>query len=491
VQRLFSGALSPRTRNAQVELYQSGEVDYLVATDAIGMGLNLDVDHVAFAGSRKFDGFQFRHLNVAEMGQIAGRAGRHLRDGTFGVTGRVNPLDDETIKRLEAHDYPAFKCCSGATASSISCPSTTLRASLAEIPDENGLTRAPDGEDIAVIDVARRDPEIRDLATTRDAVEKLWDVSLLPDYRKIAPAQHADLVLTLYRFLMREGRIPEDWIAAQIRVCDRTDGDIDALSARIAHIRTWTFVANRPDWLADPIAWQERTRALEDRLSDALHERLTQRFVDRRTSQLARRLREKTVLDAQIDDTGSVSVEGHHVGTLLGFRFSPDTTTDPNETKALAAAAAKVLPDEVQRRADLVCAATTEAFALNGSLEIVWRNAPIARLVAGKDWLSPQLAILADEHLTGPARENVETRLNKFISYTLGEQLKPLFDLQRRRELCRQRLAGWPSVSLKGWGSWSEPRWPARSRRWARKNVRSCASMASVSARSTSSSPHC
>jgi ATP-dependent RNA helicase SUPV3L1/SUV3 len=429
------GALSPRTRNAQVELYQSGEVDYLVATDAIGMGLNLDVDHVAFAGSRKFDGFQFRHLNLAEMGQIAGRAGRHLRDGTFGVTGRVNPLDDETVKRLEAHDYPRVQVLQWRNRELDFSSLNDLRASLAEIPQEQGLTRAPDGEDIAVIDTARRDPDIRDMARNREAVERLWDVSLLPDYRRIAPAQHADLVLTLYRFLMREGRIPEDWIAAQIKVCDRTDGDIDALSARIAHIRTWTFVANRPDWLDDPLGWQENTRALEDRLSDALHERLTQRFVDRRTSQLARRLREKTLLDAQIDDKGAVTVEGHHVGTLTGFRFSPDTATDPNEAKALAAAAAKVLPTEIQRRADLVCAATTEAFALNGALEIVWREAPIARLTAGKDWLSPQLMILADEHLAPQARENVESRLGKFVTYTLQEQLKPLFDLQSDESL--------------------------------------------------------
>lgn len=429
------GALSPRTRNAQVALYQSGEVDYLVATDAIGMGLNLDVDHVAFAGSRKFDGFQFRHLNLAEMGQIAGRAGRHLRDGTFGVTGRVNPFDEETVKRLEAHTYPAVQVLQWRNRELDFTSLTDLRASLAAIPDEPGLTRAPDGEDIAVIDIARRDPEIRDLTRTRDAVEKLWDVSLLPDYRKIAPAQHADLVLTLYRFLIREGRIPEGWIAAQMRVCDRTDGDIDALSARIAHVRTWTFVANRPDWLADPVAWQEQSRALEDRLSDALHERLTQRFVDRRTSQLARRLREKTLLDAKIEDKGAVTVEGHHVGTLTGFRFSPDDATDPNEAKALAAAAAKVLPDEIQRRADLVCAATTEAFSLNGSLEIVWREAPIARLIAGKDWLSPQLAILADDTMTAPARDNVENRLGRFVAYTLGEQLKPLFDLRADESL--------------------------------------------------------
>src|SRR5216684_2379921 len=294
------GALSPRTRNAQVALYQSGDVEYLVATDAIGMGLNLDVDHVAFASDRKFDGYQFRKLNPAELAQIAGRAGRATRNGTFGTTGRCPPFETELAQALESHSFEPIKVLQWRNTALDFSSVGALQASLAAPPKESGLTRAPIAEDILVLDHAARDDEIRALATTRAAVERLWDVCQVPDYRKIAPATHAELATTLYGFLMREGAIPTDWFARQVEQADHTDGDIDTLSNRIAHIRTWTFAANRPDWLADPEHWQGVTRAVEDKLSDALHNRLTERFVDRRTSVLMRRLRENAVLETDI-----------------------------------------------------------------------------------------------------------------------------------------------------------------------------------------------
>src|SRR5947209_249280 len=274
------GALSPRTRNAQVALYQSGDVDYLVATDAIGMGLNLDVDHVAFAGDRKFDGYQFRRLNPAELAQIAGRAGRATRDGTFGTSGHCPPFEPELVQALESHSFEPVKVLQWRNTQLDFSSLGALQASLAETPKQNGLTRAPIAEDILVLDHAARDDDIRSLAKTRAAVERLWDVCQVPDYRKISPATHAELATTLYGFLMREGTIPTDWFARQVEQADHTDGDIDTLSNRIAHIRTWTFAANRPDWLGDPEHWQGVTRAVEDKLSDALHERLTERFVD-------------------------------------------------------------------------------------------------------------------------------------------------------------------------------------------------------------------
>ena len=304
------GALSPRTRNAQVDLYQSGDVEYLVATDAIGMGLNLDVDHVAFASDRKFDGYQFRKLNPAELAQIAGRAGRATRDGTFGTTGRCPPFETELVQALESHSFEPIKMLQWRNTALDFSSVGALQASLAETPKENGLTRAPLAEDILVLEHAARDDDIRALAQTRAAVERLWDVCQVPDYRKISPATHAELATTLYGFLMREGTIATDWFALQVEQADHTDGDIDTLSNRIAHIRTWTFAANRPDWLADPEHWQGVTRAVEDRLSDALHERLTERFVDRRTSVLMRRLRENTVLETDISKSGEVVVEG-------------------------------------------------------------------------------------------------------------------------------------------------------------------------------------
>src|SRR5215470_4870972 len=298
------GALSPRTRNAQVELYQSGDVEYLVATDAIGMGLNLDVDHVAFASDRKFDGYQFRRLSSAEFAQIAGRAGRATRDGTFGTTGRCPPFEPELVQALEGHNFESVRVMQWRNTDLDFSSLGALSASLALVPKEQGLTRAPIAEDIQVLEHAARDDNVRDIAISRAPVERLWDVCQIPDYRKISPAAHAELVVTLYGFLMREGRISDDWFARQVALADRTDGDIDTLSTRIAHIRTWTFAANRPDWLSDPEHWQGVTRAVEDRLSDALHERLTERFVDRRTSVLMRRLRENATLEPDFNKTG-------------------------------------------------------------------------------------------------------------------------------------------------------------------------------------------
>src|SRR5947207_1969546 len=317
---------SPRTRNAQVALYQSGDVEYLVATDAIGMGLNLDVDHVAFASDRKFDGYQFRRLNPAELAQIAGRAGRAIRNGTFGTTGRCPPFETELAQALESHSFEPIKVLQWRNTALDFFSIGALQASLAETPKENGLTRAPVAEDILVLEHAVRDDDVRALATTPEAIARLWEVCQVPDYRKISPATHAELVMTLYGFLMREKTIPIDWFARQVNEADHTDGDIDTLSNRIAHIRTWTFAANRPDWLADPEHWQEVTRAVEDKLSDALHERLTERFVDRRTSVLQRRLRENTALDTEIRKTGEVVVEGHVIGRLDGFMFTPDAS---------------------------------------------------------------------------------------------------------------------------------------------------------------------
>src|SRR5580658_9195135 len=321
------GSLSPRTRNAQVAMFQNGDVDYLVATDAVGMGLNLDVDHVAFASDRKYDGYQFRRLNPAEFAQIAGRAGRATRDGTFGTTGRCAPFDAELVHALESHAFEPVKVLQWRNSEFDFSSLGALSASLAATPTLSGLTRAPVAEDILVLEHAARDEEVRALATGRAAVERLWEVCQIPDYRKISPATQAELAVTLYGFLLREGRISDDWFARQIEQADRTDGDIDTLSTRIAHIRTWTFAANRPDWLSDPEHWQGVARAVEDKLSDALHERLTERFVDRRTSVLMRRLRENDSLEPEINKTGDVVVEGHVIGRLDGFVFVADTSS--------------------------------------------------------------------------------------------------------------------------------------------------------------------
>jgi len=429
------GSLSPRARNAQVELFQSGDVDFLVATDAIGMGLNLDVDHVAFASDRKFDGFQFRRLSAAELGQISGRAGRHMRDGTFGVTSRVDPLPDELVAALESHEFDAVETVQWRNRDLDFSTLDGLQASLDLPPPHDALTKAPPTVDVTVLAAVSADPAIRDIATSQDLVSLLWDVCQVPDYRKIAPANHAELVTTIFDFLARDGRIAEDWFADQIAFADRTEGDIDTLANRIAHIRTWTFAANRSQWLTDPRHWQERTRAIEDRLSDALHERLTARFVDRRTSVLLRRLKEKAMLDAEITTTGDVLVEGQHVGTLAGFRFAPDAGADGPDAKALRAAAAKALAGEIAARAERVAAAPNADFVLATDGTLRWQGDPIARLAEGDDPLRPRIVLLADDVLAPASRERVQTRVDRWLSARADELLKPLFDLRNAENL--------------------------------------------------------
>ena len=423
------GALSPRTRNAQVALYQSGDVDYLVATDAIGMGLNLDVDHVAFASDRKFDGYQFRKLNPAELAQIAGRAGRATRDGTFGTTGRCDPFETELVQALESHAFEPVRMLQWRNTDLDFSSIGALQASLAMAPREQGLTRAPVAEDILVLDHAARDEDVRALARNQAAIARLWDVCQVPDYRKIAPATHAELVVTLYGFLMREGNIPTDWFARQVAQADRTDGDIDTLSNRIAHVRTWTFVANRPDWLADPEHWQEVTRGVEDKLSDALHERLAERFVDRRTSVLMRRLRENAMLETEIGKSGEVTVEGHLLGRLDGFMFAPAASADASEAKALNAAAQKALAGEIEARAVKLSHASNDQIVLASDGALRWIGELVGKLVAGDDVLRPRVRIVADEHLTGPARDIVQTRLDLWLKTHIEKLLAPLFSL--------------------------------------------------------------
>jgi len=423
------GALSPRTRNAQVSLYQSGDVDYLVATDAIGMGLNLDVDHVAFASDRKFDGYQFRKLNPAELAQIAGRAGRATRDGTFGTTARCDPFEPELVQALESHSFEPIRLLQWRNTDLDFASIGALQASLAAAPTEQGLTRAPVGEDILVLEHAARDDDVRKLASNPAAIQRLWDVCQVPDYRKIAPATHAELVVTLYGFLMREGKIPIDWIARQVAQADRTDGDIDTLSNRIAHVRTWTFVANRPDWLTEPDHWQDLTRAVEDKLSDALHERLAERFVDRRTSVLMRRLRENAMLETEIGKSGEVTVEGHVIGRLDGFMFAPDASAAGSEAKALNAAAQKALSGEIEARATKISQASNDQIVLASDGALRWTGDLVGKLIAGDDTLRPRIRVIADEHLTGPARELVQTRLDLWLKNHIEKLLAPLFSL--------------------------------------------------------------
>ncbi|NQV99946.1 MAG: DEAD/DEAH box helicase [Rhodospirillales bacterium] len=434
------GALSPRTRNAQVALYQSGEVDYIVATDAIGMGLNMDVDHVAFAATRKFDGHRRRPLEPAELAQIAGRAGRHMNDGTFGTTGDAELVDPEVIGRIENHEFEAVRQIYWRNPRPRFASLDALVKSLSVPPELQGLARVRQADDELVLRRLVQDPEIIDLATTHDAVRLLWDVCQVPDFGNIKSDGHARTLARIYRHLMkfRNARLPEDWIAEQIKRMDRTDGDIEHLTTRIAGIRTWIYIAYRADWLENIGYWQERTRAIEDRLSDALHERLTQRFVDRRTTELMRRMKEQPELLAAVKRDGEVVVEGHYIGRLDGFRFVADQASygigEALAVKAVELAAVKALRGEIERRTvQLVAADDTEfRFAgdpANPEAEILWQDTPVCRLMKGPDLLRPHIAVLPSDLLEPQQRDRIATRLTDWLKGHLESRLRPLFRL--------------------------------------------------------------
>ncbi len=431
------GALSPRTRNAQVALYQAGDVDYLVATDAIGMGLNLDLDHVALAATRKFDGQNHRNLTPDEMAQIAGRAGRHMNDGTFGVTGAADPLDPELVERLENHAFDSVRTLQWRNRAIDVSTLYSLRESLRDIPRLGRLARARMADDVAALETLANDRDIADLAGNPAAVALLWDVCQIPDYRKISATSHAELVGQIFKFLRTgEEAIPEDWLAKQVAFSDRTDGDIDTLSNRLAHIRTWTFVANRSRWLKDTASWQARTREIEDKLSDALHENLTAKFVDRRTAALMKGMRDKDELTADIAEDGAVKVEDHYVGRLQGFRFIADAAaSDGINQKATRSAAHLVVSRELSMRARRVAAAKADAFKIMRDGRLMWRGDQIAEVSGSDDPLKPQITLLVDDAISAPDREKVQNRLDLAVTELVAERLKPLADLAKAEDI--------------------------------------------------------
>ena len=424
------GALSPRTRNAQVELFQSGEVDYIVATDAIGMGLNLDVRHVAFASDRKFDGFRFRNLYPYELAQIAGRAGRHLDNGTFGTTGRCPFMHEEVIEAIEKNQFDPFLVVQWRNTDLDFSTLDALRNSLDQVSQERGLTRAPLSEDVSALEILAKDEDVRSMLTSQSVVERLWETCQIPDYRKVSPQAHADLIRTIFQFIVKPRGIPNNWFKRQISALERTDGDIDALFSRISQVRTWSFIANRPDWLRDSVHWQIVTRQVEDTLSDALHERLTQRFIDRRTNILLRRLRENKMLEAEISITGDLIVEGQHIGTLSGFVFTPDAQASAEEIRTLRQAAQVSLTNEIQSRADRFAETADSTLVLSLDGLIRWMGEPVASLEAGEKIFEPRFRIIADEILAGASLEKVTTRLQAWLKAYIHRHLEPLFLLE-------------------------------------------------------------
>lgn len=421
------GALSPRTRNAQVAMFQAGEVDHLVATDAIGMGLNMDIDHVAFAALRKFDGRAPRDLDASEVAQIAGRAGRAMNDGTFGTTTDVGGIDPEIVEQVENHVFAPLR---GLFWRNRALRFTSVEALLAslQVPSTTpGLIRTRPADDQLALEALAREEDIRATADSTARIRLLWEVCQVPDFRKVMPETHARLLAQIYRHLTGpRGRLPSDWVGGHLEALDRIDGDMHALMERIANIRVWTYVSHRADWLDDALHWQGRARAIEDRLSDALHESLTQRFVDVRTSVLAQRLRAGTPLLAAVSARDEVTVEGHHLGTLEGLTFVPDRGESRTADRAVVNAAGKALRGEIGRRIGALEAEADDAFALSETNRVTWRGAEVARLVAGPDVLRPQVEVPLDEFLDGDQRERVRKRLADWLEGHVRTLLKPL-----------------------------------------------------------------
>ena len=424
------GALSPRTRNAQVELYQSGDVDFLVATDAIGMGINMDVDHVAFAATRKFDGVSPRGLTPAEFGQIAGRAGRHMSDGTFGTTGDVGALDADLVEKLENHRFDPVNQARWRNHQLEFRSLGGLVRSLDVSPPHEALIRAREADDYLSLKSLAADGAIASRASNAGAVRLLWQVCQVPDFRKTMHEQHVRLLKDIFQHLDTEAAtLPTDWVARQMTRLDRPEGDIDTLSARLAHVRTWTYIAHRAEWLKDAAHWQARARSIEDRLSDALHERLTQRFVDRRAAALVRGMANNPDLEAAVGHDGSVVVEGQYVGQLHGLLFQADASAGGDEGRMLRTAANRTLGQAIAARAAAIAKDLDDALSLDDAARLCWRGAPVAQLAPGDHVLRPRLRLIGGAELDGPARAELLGRLETWLKGVIGRALGPLLRL--------------------------------------------------------------
>ncbi|HEY9566542.1 MAG TPA: DEAD/DEAH box helicase, partial [Thalassobaculum sp.] len=426
------GALSPRTRNAQVRLFQEGEVDYLVATDAIGMGLNMDVDHVAFAEDAKFDGRMPRKLTPAELAQIAGRAGRHMNDGTFGVTMDCRPFGDEVVAAIEEHRFEALRQLQWRSSALSFATVRDLKRTLDERPPHDFLIRKRDADDQLALEALSRLPEIMDRTTAPSRVRLLWDVCQIPDFQKIMSEAHTRLLAQVFEHLTGSTeKLPSAWVDEQVGRFDRTDGDIDTLAARIANVRTWTYLTNLGDWVDDPLDRQQRARGIEDRLSDALHDRLTQRFVDRRAATLSRRLKDEDAdLIAAVGSDGAVMVEGHRVGRLEGLDFVPEAT-DAADAKAVLTVARRVLPAEIARRVGRIEEAEDAAIDLDDRGRFLWEGSVIARLVAGDAVWRPETRATRNELVAPALRDRIMTRVRAWFERHQEAVAPRLMQLQR------------------------------------------------------------
>jgi len=443
------GALSPRTRNAQVAMFQAGEVDYLVATDAIGMGLNMDVHHVAFASLTKFDGRRQRRLTVAEMAQIAGRAGRHQRDGTFGALHEEGPsaFTPEEVLAIEAHRVPPLEKLFWRQGEPDFASVEALIASLEAKPSSEVLRAAPEAVDLAVLKRLSEEDWVRQRVRSPAMVKRLWAACGLPDFRKLGAEPHSRFVGRLFGHLSEgRGHVPHQWFADEIQRLDNMGGDVETLAGRIAAARSWAYIAHRADWLEDPIHWAERTRAVEEKLSDALHASLTQRFVDKRTTVLLRQIgADASNLPVEIGPEGEVTVEEHALGTLTGFRFTVAPEARAGDKRMLLAAAEKRLGKEYRKRGQALIDAPDADIALTGAV-LAWNGVAVASLEPGPSIARPRIRLDRSLDVLEPqAKAAAQARIERWFADQIGRHLTVLGRLD---EATRDPQAGSPLRAL-------------------------------------------
>ena len=432
---IVMGSLSPKTRNAQVNLYQSGDVDFLVATDAIGMGINMDLENVFFSNLRKFDGRKLRKLNLSEIGQIAGRAGRYLNDGNFGITGNCKDISPEEVELLENHKFEEIKILFWRNSKLNFNNASALIKSLNEKPKKEWLRKIHECEDEKVLKYFLNNMESHNIKDNKDTLELLWECCQIPDFVKKTYGNHIEVVGKVFDFLNGiNGKISNDYMRIQLMKLDNLDGNVDSLSNRIANVRTWSYVSNKINWVENQNYWIEKTKILEDRLSERLHEELTRTFIDKRASILARGLKQDMDFKTEIMENDKVVIDGQFIGNLKGLKFEMDLKAGALETdiKSLKKAARQTVGPELKKRIQLIL--DTGLIEIKNDFKIYWRDFPIAKLEQGKDYLNPEIFIIVDDLLDNKDKQNFSNFIEKWIKEKIELVLKSLIDLKNLKE---------------------------------------------------------
>ena len=432
---IVMGSLSPKTRNAQVELYQSGDVDYLVATDAIGMGINMDLNNVYFSSLKKFDGKKSRRLYLPEIGQIAGRAGRYINDGFFGITGECDQINPEDVEFLEKHKFEDIRNIFWRNFNLDFSSTDNLIKSLEVKSTTNWLRRINECEDEKVLKFLIKDKEKYKIQNNSNQLKKLWECCQIPDFVKKTYGYHLQIVIKVFEFLTNKNeRVPSDYMKKQLKPLDKLEGNVDSLSNRIANVRTWSYVANKINWVENQDYWVERTKYLEDKLSDRLHEELTKTFIDKRASVLARGLKQDIKLETKIIDQRKVTIDNQYIGEIIGLKLNLDLKTDTLDTdiKSLRKAARQNLAPEFSKRISQII--NTNLIQLENNFKLTWQNFPIAKIIPGKDYLSPKIELIVDDIVDLEDKNKLFLFLNKWLKEKITNTLKNLFELKSIKE---------------------------------------------------------